>query len=61
MEIVKVENLENSTEFWNVNENEGYSKFKASDGLEYKVWTGDENQELQKLQDKLLSHVRTHD
>lgn len=48
MEIVKVENLENSTEFWNVNENEGYSKFKASDGLEYKVWTGDENQEFQK-------------
>ena len=41
-------NLEDSKEFWNLNENKGYKKFKASDGLEYKVWVGDHTSPFQK-------------
>ena len=46
--IVKEINLEDSSEFWNLDENKGYKKFKASDGLEYKVWVGDLDEKFQK-------------
>ena len=45
---VKEINLEDSKEFWNLNETKGYKKFKASDGLEYKVWVGDHTSPFQK-------------
>jgi hypothetical protein len=41
-------NLEDSKEFWNVDEKSGYSKIRASDGLYYKVWSGDESEKNQK-------------
>ena len=46
--MVKVIDLSNSKDFWNVNETDGYKKVKASDGIEYKVWIGDPNEESQK-------------
>jgi len=47
-DVVKVLNLENSPEFWNLDEQTGYSKFRASDGRLYKVWVGNPNQKFQK-------------
>ena len=48
MEIIKEINLENETDFWNVNETKGYKKYKASDGISYKVWIGDTDETFQK-------------
>ena len=48
MEIIKEINLENETDFWNVNEIKGYKKYKASDGVFYKVWIGDPDESFQK-------------
>ena len=46
--ILKEINLEDSTDFWNLNEIKGYKKFRASDGLDYKVWVGNLDQKFQK-------------
>uniref|UniRef100_A0A6C0B114 Uncharacterized protein n=1 Tax=viral metagenome TaxID=1070528 RepID=A0A6C0B114_9ZZZZ len=46
--VVKKINLEDSTDFWNLDENSGYRKFRASDGRDYKVWIGNKNQTFQK-------------
>ena len=48
MEIIKEINLENETDFWNVDENKGYKKFRASDGIDYKIWIGDPDESFQK-------------
>jgi hypothetical protein len=48
MEKVKEIDLENSPDFWNVDENRGYKKIMASDGMEYKVWIGDPTEKFQK-------------
>ena len=45
---IKILNLENSDEFWNLNEVDGYRKYKASDGRYYKVWVGNPEQSFQK-------------
>jgi hypothetical protein len=45
---MKVIDLTDSKEFWNVNEENGYTSVKASDGNYYKVWTGDPNEKNQK-------------
>ena len=34
--------------FWDVDENKGYISIKASDGLDYKIWAGDEQEKNQK-------------
>jgi len=46
--IINKENLEHSTEFWNLNESDGYEQIKASDGNYYKVWVGYPKQSFQK-------------
>ena len=45
---MKIIDLSDSTEFWNLDENKGYKKIKANDGIEYKVWVGDPNESFQK-------------
>ena len=47
-EVVKKINLEDSPEFWNLDETTGYKKYRASDNLFYKVWVGNPNQKFQK-------------
>ena len=46
--MVKRINLTDSKEFWNTDEKSGYGRYKASDGVLYKVWLGDKNEEFQK-------------
>ena len=46
--VVETLNLEDSSEFWNLDEIRGYQKFKASDNNYYKVWVGDPGLKFQK-------------
>jgi hypothetical protein len=46
--VVKEINLEDTNDFWNVDEKHGFKKFRASDGYDYKVWIGDPNEKCQK-------------
>jgi hypothetical protein len=48
MEVVKKIDNSDTDEFWNLDENSGYKKIKASDGKFYKVWFGDKNENHQK-------------
>ncbi len=48
MEIVSKKNLEDSNEFWNVDEKNGYKSYQASDNRYYKVWVGDRNEQPQR-------------
>lgn len=48
MEIIGKRNLEKSNAFWNVDEDKGYRRYRASDGRYYKVWVGDRNEEPQR-------------
>ena len=46
--VIKKINLENSDEFWNIDEVTGYKLYRASDGNKYKVWVGNPDQKFQK-------------
>jgi hypothetical protein len=48
MEVIDKINLEDSNEFWNVDEHKGYRRIRASDNRYYKVWVGDRNEKFQK-------------
>jgi hypothetical protein len=38
--MVKKIDMSKSSEFWNLEENDGYERFRARDGNDYKVWVG---------------------